>query len=764
MLSSLTMVVINTSPGTLDCRILSVFYARDPMIENLPVIVFHGPSTTTNSTQNSSRIQAHIFSIAGYHSFPRLTISPTSPLYSAVHELPPEEQGDEICRGLAICLLKYFSEIPQAVKECLENLASNLGREGSCSSTYDSRHAAYLASNMVRIEDSSVIADHLSNGLAQQCISWADVDVILPRNAITRPGPIDSSSQLEEQATNTPERSVPIDYGKFTELIYSFGMPLFLPTSRLRRAPSRPTAGSNSRILTQEQKSSLRREMNELTATEQSYVLKLNDLATSAAADYCRDETRGSSKNVGGRGASIQQLFPSCLTEIMDINTEFLHSMCDLMREFGEGHPSQRHDGGVRWVPDRDPTGADAFAKIFLQVLPDFKSPYQQYLQASSQFSQILSEHLREGDSPFARAVQQTGEQRLRSWLIEPVQRLPRYSLFIENMVNQLPADHPAMSKFLRAKDLISDICALDQDDSPDNGKTVKAFQGLVANWPDGFVPQGRLVTVADVAELRAPYVVKASTKGEQGLLLLFPDYVVMLRKLPGNSLTARGLLAEIDRPSPIGILSNGQSGPPRFLNFGYYFQLNETWFTESTDGKSVHLAHTGPALNDILHPEKGSQYSTTIRVYLLQGSYEAKAPKWSEEIAKARIQYRFPECMREDEKWALRVLSPHQESLGIVSAIFENDMDTFRAVKRAVQGRIRVLVEQADQTGIEHAWEAEDANVEIRGHILIHPSHRCCFEFKGFGETIRVDNVEMSDFVSVFTKSSMCCVTPFLR
>ena len=747
------MVVVYPGLGALDCRVLSAFYVRDPSVGNLPVIVFHGPSTTTNSTQNSSRIQAHIFSIAGFQSFPRLTISPTSPLYSAVHQLPPEDQGDEICRGLAICLLKYFSEIPKPVKQFLLD-QHTIGRTKTpTSAIFDGQHAASLASRMVQVENASMIANHLISGLAQQCLSWIDVDLVLPRNAIQKQDPAHDQADKEVGPLYLENGDSPVDYGKFAELVDLFGAPSFLPTSRLRRAPSRPTTLNRSRTLSEDQVQLLRREMKEILETEKSYVLKLEDLMKSAAAEYCRNETRDSSRNTTPSAKAMQQLFPPSLTQILDINKKFLEGMQDLM---GDGFAGQEGNSSTSWPTDRDPTGADAFAKLLLNSFPRFKPSYQDYLRLNSHSQSTLNLLLRDGTTNFARAMQETGEQRLRSWLIEPVQRLPRYSLYIENMVNQLPSAHPALSKLLRAKDMIADICALDQNELGDNSQTIKTLKALITNWPEGLEVQGRLITAVDVVDLRAPYIIKSSMQNEsQSILLLFPDYVLVVRKSAGNKLSARGLLAEIDRPSLAmnGSMAASHSNEQRLLNLNYSFRLCETRFTESADGRLIYLACVSQASKDSHNIDTSSRFLTSTRVFALLGAYEGKATRWSEEVSKARIEARFPEQIREDERWSLRVAGPQHENLGMISAIFEDGLDASAATKQELQSRIQIVLEHEERPNETSIWESQIQKNNIVGRVTVTKYRKYRVEFKHFEETVTLDNVEADNFTPVFIK-----------
>ena len=750
------MVIVEPGPGPLDCRVLSTFCARDPLVGHLPVVIFHGPSTTTNSTQNSSRIQAHIFSIAGYQSFPRLTISPTSTLYSAVHHLPQEDQGDEICRGLAICLFKYFSEIPKLVKQFLADQQVPGRAKAQTITLFDGRHAASLASRMNLVEDASAIANHLLSGLSQRCLSWIDVDIVLPRNSIRQQQSPTRQMELENRPMYLENGKPPVDYGKFSEFIGLLGVTSFLPTSKLRRAPSKPTALSRSQTLTDDQVLSLQREMNEVVETEKSYVQKILDLTKSDTMEYSRNELRDSSRSALPSAKAMRQLFPASLTQILKINTEFLESMQDLVGDHRDGSTSQKQSDSTPFVTERDPTGAEAFAKVLLKFFPRFKDPYQDYLQNSSQCQSTLNNLLRDPSSSFARAVYQTGEQRLRSWLIEPVQRLPRYSLYIENIANKLPTDHPAIPKLLRAKDIAADICALEQDQADDNVRTIRTLRALITNWPDRLLPKGRLITAVDVVDLKAPYIAKSQMhEDRQSLLLLFSDYILIIRKLAGNKLSARGLLAEVDRPQLALITSSAtsQGVSQQLLSLDYSFQLQETHCTESADGRLIHVACISQAPRGKYDNGSSTKCLASIRVFGLLGSYEGKAAKWSEEVARARVESRFPERIRDDDRWSLRVTGPQTEKLGVISAILEDGLHTASAINSELNSRVRIALEHADQPDSTLIWDKQNTANEIAGRVIVQKSNKYYLEFRVFGETSTVDNVEADEFLSAFTK-----------
>ena len=759
------MVVVSPGPAQLDPSVVSLYYTRDALLANLPVVIFYGPSTTTNTTLNSSRIQAHVYTLGGFQSFPRLTIAPTSPLYVAVHHLPEEKQGDETCRGLAVSLLKYFAEMPKVIKSALMEMAAVGRPDGTAPAMFDEMHAGLLASAMVKVENAEEIAAYVTSALAEKSLSWTDVDVILPSNSVAR---IEPSKDPDDRFLYVDDGRPMVDYGRYEDLVKFFGSPTFLPTSKLKRAPSRPTTLSKSKILTKDQKKSLRREMYELLDTEERYVGKLYDLVHSVRIGFCQKADTKPYQSTTPSERAMQKLLPESLSDILAVNTEFSKSIRTLLEE-SEGEAasdidctpeqnSEQSDAPARSRP-RDNIGTENFAKMLLEWVPLFRTPYQAYLRASSEFPRILNDFLRDNASHFSQKIQATGEQRLRSWLIEPVQRLPRYSLFIDNMVNQLPAIHPAMSKFLKAKDMLTDICALDGDQPVDKNSIADRLRYLVKDWPKTLSPQGRLITAVDVAELKSPYRPTTAREGQASIMLLFPDSFVVIRKTSVSSLSARGLLAEVDRPTTTALSASSEpsqvSSNLKGLTFGFGFHLQETCFTETNNGRLVSMACVRRSdFVDMSRLENGDRYYAITRVFALLGSYEGKAARWNEEVGRARIEERFPEKMRESDKWALRSINPSTDTLGILAAIFENDSQSEVEKCRTSHGRIKVIIDQDREERRSSAGDRRERAVEITLRISILESDQYRLEFEGlFGCFASSDRVTKADFLVVFLK-----------
>ncbi|KFZ09419.1 hypothetical protein V502_08760 [Pseudogymnoascus sp. VKM F-4520 (FW-2644)] len=747
------MVQLPSGLTALSATDVGLYHTTDPLLSHLPLLIFHGASTTTNATLSSSRIQIHVLSAAGFTSYPRLTVSPNSPLYEVVNELPREWQGDEVCRGLAFGLMKYFEEMPPAVKTALIVQSSHARgrRPGSVPTLFGRQHAANLASSLVKVDNVAEVIADLEAGMQSQAVSHIDVDVVLPPGSITSLPEI-QTDEIDDEAVD----STYLQYGQYAPLVRQFGEPAFIPTSKLRRAPSKPTSLNRSKSFLKNQKMSLRREMGELVDTEERYVIKVHELVNNIADEF---RAKARKKAVGSASPTekdLQKLFPPSLDKILQVNKGFLAAIqkCmdeseeEAMQDLENDQPTfsrPRYGGTGR---PKDPTGATGFAKVLLEWFPQFADCYQDYIRASQDFPQLISTYARQ-QSSFSQRVQQTGEQKLRSSIIEPVQRLPRYSLFIDNIVNYLPLTHPALHSMLKARDIITSICSLDSPDA-DNSQTVKRLKLLVDKWPT-CVFKGRLISAVDFVELSPPYHATANTLANTpGVLLLFADTLIVCRKAGGSNISARGVMAEVDKPSTASMVASvtGAGGEPRSspeLYLVSYHTLSDIRFTEGQDGRVTWMT-----LSTTL--DKQPSALPTKRAFLLQGSYEGKASKWTDEFTKARVEGRFAEKERESDKWSLRQVNSKETGLNIYAAVFEEGIDTL------VEGRkepapIRIVVDHERGTKgapVGHYGVETVANVTVIQGKTSAPYH---LKFEGLNDRTFNDLADDSSFMSVFAK-----------
>lgn len=757
------MVLISSAP-VLNPESLSLFYTTDESLSHAPILVFFGSSSTSASSAASySRLQAHVYTPAGIQSYPRLAISPSSPLYAAVNRLPREEQGDEVSRALAFSLFKYFSELSDVAKDAWIKHAFSPNRPSSALHLFGEAHAAELASRMVKMDAARNIIKDLEHALASQSISHIDVDVVLPAGTIVRPRP--SEVLAEEGKDDSLGRATEDRYGKYTPLIASFGETAFIPTSTIHRAPSRPSSANRTTYLSKSQKETLRREMCEFVDTEERYVQKLVELVHSIA-DGFRDILKNDSLATSDpAGQAVGCLFPPSLDRILEINSLFVNSIRNMLEETENAaiEDIERSVDGYTipnpafHVDGIEATGTVAFAEALFQWLPRFVECYGDYIRAHSRVGDHLRKVMNDASSRYAQLVQDVGEQRLLSLLIEPVQRLPRYSLYIDNIIKQLPVKHAAVKWLLRSKDLIADICAQDSL-FPQRDRIVQRLLATVKGWPNSLRPHGRLISALDVQELQAPYNPHNEPSPDEFILLLFADYIMLLRRSMASTVSARGLLGMVDQHNYKldHETLTGSSDTNLGLELADFFPLCDVDFIERANGCSfrLNLPFIGKPRSIRRQVDSDTLSSKSFRVFQLSGIYEGKASKLIREVAKARVEGRYPEDERESFAWEARNIDNEGLSVGIFSAIID---ESFIGHNTARPASIRILL---DAEGANSTLLRRPDGVEVLALVTMMENGFYRLDIDALNERKTRDVVTGSEFFAVLNKRRKSKVT----
>jgi hypothetical protein len=253
-----------------------------------------------------------------------------------------------------------------------------------------------------------------------------------------------------------------------------------------------------------------------------------------------------------------------------------------------------------------------------------------------------------------------------------------------------------------------------------------------------------------DFVELSPPFHATANTlTNTPGVLLLFAETLIVCRKAGGSNITARGVMAEVDKPSTASMVAsvagvNGERPPPE-LQLVSYHTLSDVRFTEGQNGRVTWMT-----LSTALDRQPSAL--PTKRAFLLQGSYEGKASKWTDEFTKARVEGRFAEKERESDKWSLRNVNSKETGLNIYAAVFEEGIDTL------VEGRkepapIRIVVDHERGTKgapVGHYGVETVVNVTVTHGKASAPYH---LKFEGLNEQSFNDLADDSSFLSVFAK-----------
>ena len=736
-------VVINQEPAALPAADLSLFHTTDELLSNSPVLIFYGPTSTSAQTTNS-RIQTHVFTPAGLSSYARLIISPTASFYNAVSCLPREEQGDEICRGLAFSLYKYFVELPSEVKSAWERRYSTRANMHMAPALFSEQHAAIVAAKMVKVENVEEVIVDVRHALGEQTLSWVDMDVVLPQGSIQK---VDTraSAQFDEPEDDELEQQ----YGSYAPVIQLFGESTFLPTSRLRRAPSKANQLSRSQSFSRKQKEALRREMCELLDTEGNYVSKVHDLVNNVAVEFREKAKHRSSTSTSPNEQTLQGLFPPSLDKILEVNSSFLEELRVILEETENGaiQDIEESTDDVFIAPLRgqkdppDVTGAARVAKALIEWFPKFGDCYTDYMAAHGDFSQLLKAFTKEPASSFSKRVYETGEQRLTSLLIEPVQRLPRYNLYIDQIVKQLPVRHPAIKTFLKARDIISEICSR-EGSTVQQVKVSDRLRKKVYQWPSSFRPQGRLITAIDFVELAPPY--HGELNGPvttPGIFVLFSDFLVILHKSSDCTATARSLMAGLDSPKLVEAQEDSSE-----LVFHQHLRLCDVFVSEHAESSIIQLLSPTPRTIQMGRPPTPDRQNMGIRMYYVQGAYEGRAQRVVEDLTKARIEGRFTEAERESYKWEVR---SRPGDLNLFSSVTE-ETGGAPPEGRKEPAKIQILIEASKfSQPIEVGYDG----IEVVVKISILDNGFYLMEISGPNGYLARDKLTKVEFLPVLSK-----------
>jgi hypothetical protein len=340
----------------------------------------------------------------------------------------------------------------------------------------------------------------------------------------------------------------------------------------------------------------------------------------------------------------------------------------------------------------------------------------------------------------------------MRSILIEPVQRLPRYSLLIDQIVGCLPITHPALQPMLKARDIITNICSMDEP-LPDKPHIASRLRNMVESWPMDLEPQGRLVLAADFIEVLPPFQASSNASDKPGIFLLFSDCIVILKRVSGT-MSGRDLVREIEKPSAAGLLismTNAAGGPANYeFVFTGWHNLADARFSESADGSLVWMTSTQDMKGAHAGEHRISK-AVTSRCFLLTETMEGKAAKWGEDVVKARVEARFSEAEREDPCWTLRSTRMPDSNLGLHAAVFQE------GAHQLVEGRrepapIRVVVDNEKGTkGAPVGHYGVEIVVEVRSNDM----KRVSITTVGLNGKEFQDDIAIEDFLPTLSRRS---------
>ena len=128
----------------------------------------------------------------------------------------------------------------------------------------------------------------------------------------------------------------------------------------------------------------------------------------------------------------------------------------------------------------------------------------------------------------------------LRELLMEPVQRIPRYTLLFSQMIKQMPSHDPQRAKLIEAREYASKIAHADLDEETKRAATMYCLKASIEDFPASLWSSSRkfidcidVVDILQVGALEGP----STPGGSAGALLhctliLFDDKLLIAKRV----------------------------------------------------------------------------------------------------------------------------------------------------------------------------------------------------------------------------------------
>ncbi|KAG5437637.1 hypothetical protein PCANB_000674 [Pneumocystis canis] len=422
-------------------------------------------------------IHAHVFSCCGPLSLPPINTEDQETLCIVVSHLPHTRRSQSF-QIIAMVILQYFIFIPLSIKkEVLRQYNQSINDESQHKKiAFDEMHAGDIAGHcqLLKLSDlSSILCSVLQK---RKSISF-NIDVILPDSS-------ESTPLFHKLQKMTIDECNSKDFPPKEEIVIH-----------------EPLMGNYKEH--NEKRGII---LNEILQTEENYINRLRHLVL----DYVLPlrTLAKTSKNPPLGLYDINRIFPLSLNDIISVNSAFLQDFIQAKTEFEKANSCVTH-----------------FSR--------FKKVYTKYLELSVDFESILRHNLRNPkfrdfvNNQKYKARRNIG---IRELIMEPVQRIPRYSLFLENIISHIHPKSLELVPFQKALSIIKDIAQMKIMEAEERSKLFQKLMGYVSGFPPELVSNSRyFITAIDAVEILPPFI--DSSDRLYCTLLLFSDCLAILKK-----------------------------------------------------------------------------------------------------------------------------------------------------------------------------------------------------------------------------------------
>ena len=299
--------------------------------------------------------------------------------------------------------------------------------------------------------------------------------------------------------------------------------------------------------------------INELVATERSYVKRLQILKHDYA-DPLRQFARN--KNTAIIPSYEAKILFGNIDNLLPVNEAFLTDLEKMVAPNGS-----KHIGGVGDVTlkhFRDSRGFEHY-KHYYAKREEAQAIFEKETKKSSAFAAYIDVRalivfmaciLLNLLALLQRIKYSSADIRnrvgLRELLMDPVQRIPRYTLMFRTMIKHIAPGDPQRAKLMEADEIASKIALAETDEQTKRAAIMYCLSATVDAFPAGLVSNSRrFIDCIDVEDVDAPLPpgTSASSFSVGALhctLFLFDDKMVIVKR-PGNGEKPGRTLAGLD-------------------------------------------------------------------------------------------------------------------------------------------------------------------------------------------------------------------------
>ncbi|KAG2042276.1 hypothetical protein BDR03DRAFT_944957 [Suillus americanus] len=282
--------------------------------------------------------------------------------------------------------------------------------------------------------------------------------------------------------------------------------------------------------------------VNELVNTERSYVKRLRILKNDYA-DPLRQFSRN--KNTAILPSYEAKTLFGNIDNFLPVNEAFLLDLEKMVAPDGSETVGGVGDVALRHFKD----------------LRGFEH-YRQYYVKREEAQSIFEREMMKKSSGFAAYVDRikysNADTRnrvgLRELLMDPVQRIPRYTLLFRTMIKYMASGDPQRAKLIEADDIASKIALAETDEQTKRAAIMHCLNATVDGFPPGLISiSRRFIDCIDVDDIVQDGPASASTSVSSlalnvlhCTLFLFDDKLMIVKR-PGNGEKSGRLLAGLD-------------------------------------------------------------------------------------------------------------------------------------------------------------------------------------------------------------------------